>query len=254
MVEIGSVQKLTERQKEILRLLLNGHDAKSTAREVGISVHTVNEHLREARRSLGVSSSREAARLLRDAEAGTPNDMRPTTFGVAAAGGRFRLGKATPEGRVVYAGVALMIILAAAAVTLWLGEEGTASGSLHAAPKVTQAAVASIPADQIALKWLQLWDRQEWAECWREAGAQVKSAISETGFVAAAHNARELVGPVSSRKLVTVTALDSAPGLAQGDYINVVFRTDFARKKGATETVTLAREGSDWKVIGHHIL
>ena len=147
-----------------------------------------------------------------------------------------------------------MILLAAAAVTLWFGEEGAASGRLHATSKVTHTAVASTPADQVALNWLHLCDRQEWAECWREADARFKSAISETGFAATAENVRELVGPVSSRNLVTVAPCGSAPGLSPGDCVNVVFRTDFARKKGATETVTLAREGSDWKVIGHHIL
>lgn len=110
MAGIGSVNKVTERQKAILRLLLNGNDAKSAARELAISVHTVNEHLREARRSLGISSSREAARLLRDAEDGTPNSMRPTTFGVdPPIGQRFRFGNATPKVWVVSAGVALMI-------------------------------------------------------------------------------------------------------------------------------------------------
>lgn len=55
---------LTDKEKQTLRLILRGHDAKSTARHLGLSVHTVNERLREARRKLAVSSSREAARLL----------------------------------------------------------------------------------------------------------------------------------------------------------------------------------------------
>ncbi|MGZ2412035.1 DNA-binding CsgD family transcriptional regulator [Sphingomonas sp. F9_3S_D5_B_2] len=55
---------LSDREKAVLRLLAQGHDAKSTARELGISVHAVNERLRSARRKLGVSSSRTAARLL----------------------------------------------------------------------------------------------------------------------------------------------------------------------------------------------
>jgi DNA-binding CsgD family transcriptional regulator len=71
----GDVQKLSPRQKEILRLLLNGFDAKSAAIELGISVHTVNEHLREARRQLGVSSSREAARLLAQEELVPTNNL-----------------------------------------------------------------------------------------------------------------------------------------------------------------------------------
>src|SRR5262245_57702439 len=61
------LQKLTDREKETLRLLLAGHDAKSAARFLGLSVHTVNERLRDARSKLGVSSSREAARRLAEA-------------------------------------------------------------------------------------------------------------------------------------------------------------------------------------------
>ena len=43
MVGVGDVQKLTQRQKEVLRLPLNGFDAKSAARELRISGQTVNE-------------------------------------------------------------------------------------------------------------------------------------------------------------------------------------------------------------------
>jgi DNA-binding CsgD family transcriptional regulator len=63
-------QALTEKEKQTLRLLLAGHDAKSLARSLGLSVHTVNERLRDARRKLSASSSREAARLLLEVEGG----------------------------------------------------------------------------------------------------------------------------------------------------------------------------------------
>ena len=53
---------MNEREKEALRLLLVGHDAKSIANTLGLSVYTINDRLRDARRKLGVSSSREAAR------------------------------------------------------------------------------------------------------------------------------------------------------------------------------------------------
>lgn len=49
---------LSAREKEALRLLLVGHDAKSIANTLGLSVHTINDRLRDARRKLGVSSSR----------------------------------------------------------------------------------------------------------------------------------------------------------------------------------------------------
>ncbi|WP_455155876.1 response regulator transcription factor [Sphingomonas zeae] len=70
------VAALTEKEKQTLRLIVRGHDAKSVAREFGLSVHTINERLRDARRKLAVSSSREAARLLLDEEGGRTSPSR----------------------------------------------------------------------------------------------------------------------------------------------------------------------------------
>lgn len=113
------VQKLTPRQKEILRLLGVGYDVKSVSRELGISNHTVAEHLREARRHLGVSSSREAARLLRQAESGPPNDMGHSRLGVVGpTTAVLSSGQLSPNRRRAYAGVALVMLIAAAAIVL----------------------------------------------------------------------------------------------------------------------------------------
>ena len=78
-----ALKSLSVREQETLRLLLAGHDAKSIARNLGLSVHTVNDRLRDSRHKLGVSSSREAARLLAQADAGCPNSLAPKIFGVA---------------------------------------------------------------------------------------------------------------------------------------------------------------------------
>ncbi len=75
------LQSLSAREIEVLRLLLTGHDTKSVARELGLSVHTVNDRLRDARRKLGVSSSREAARLLAVAELEGPQFVVPGKLG-----------------------------------------------------------------------------------------------------------------------------------------------------------------------------
>lgn len=52
------IDALTEKEKQTLRLIVRGHDAKSVAVTLGLSVHTINERLRDARRKLAVSSSR----------------------------------------------------------------------------------------------------------------------------------------------------------------------------------------------------
>lgn len=127
-MSVNGLEKLTARQKEILRLLLVGFDSKSIARELEISVHTVTEHLREARRHLGVSNSREAARMLGQAEGGPPNYMGPSDIGVAeAAAGANPSGHSGTNRRLVYLGAFVMILLATAALALTVSDGDTRS-------------------------------------------------------------------------------------------------------------------------------
>ncbi|PVE53570.1 hypothetical protein DC429_12890 [Arthrobacter sp. TPD3018] len=55
---------MTEAERQILALLAAGHTAKTAAAALGLSVHGVNERLREARRKTGAGSSRDLARAL----------------------------------------------------------------------------------------------------------------------------------------------------------------------------------------------
>ena len=64
MSEAGRFASLTEAERQILALLAAGHTAKTAAAALGLSVHGVNERLREARRKTGAGSSRDLARAL----------------------------------------------------------------------------------------------------------------------------------------------------------------------------------------------
>ncbi len=88
---------LTEREKQTLRLIVRGHDAKSIARHLDLSVRTINERLRDARRKMAVSSSREAARMLFEREGDAPESLVPAPIGEAGASGSSR-SMATSEG------------------------------------------------------------------------------------------------------------------------------------------------------------
>lgn len=80
---VEDYRALTDKEKQTLRLLLEGYDAKSIARHLGLSVHTINERLRDARRKLAVSSSKEAARRLRDFEETAPETIGDGQIGAA---------------------------------------------------------------------------------------------------------------------------------------------------------------------------
>jgi DNA-binding CsgD family transcriptional regulator len=74
-----SLDRLNEAERRVLRLLAEGHTAKSIAVAINSTPAAVNERLREARRKTGLSSSREIARLVRSQES------RHEQIGVAAA-------------------------------------------------------------------------------------------------------------------------------------------------------------------------
>lgn len=69
-----TIAELTEKEREVLRLLTEGHTIKSIATNLGRSEASINERLRDARRKTGIGSSRELARLV----AGQENWPRKT--------------------------------------------------------------------------------------------------------------------------------------------------------------------------------
>lgn len=140
MAGVGDVLKLTQRQKEILRLLVNGFDAKAAGQQLGISVHTVNEHLREARRQLGVTSSREAARILKKVESYPLKDLGPNEFGVVdPANRRFWQGHDGRPSWLAYAGASFVILFAAAVIAFAISNEGIVSARQDTLPKAIEA-------------------------------------------------------------------------------------------------------------------
>lgn len=62
------LSRLSDAERQALRLLGEGHTAKSIANTIRSTPTAVNERLREARRKTGVGSSRELARLLKAQE------------------------------------------------------------------------------------------------------------------------------------------------------------------------------------------
>lgn len=254
------LHSLTEREKETLRLLLGGHDAKSAAREMGLSVHTVNERLREARRKLGVTSSREAARLLAQHEPDRRNFLGDMELGVAAGGpdqGHLSSHQRRGAGRTragLIGGMVIMVsILAAAALAAVLLTDGggpSAAGSRATSERVASADRAGV---NTAQAWAELLDKQQWAESWTQSGRMFQSGIDQAGWASTIRPLRQQLGAVSSRAVESVKNASSLPGAPDGEYKIVQFTTDFANKRGAIETVVMAREGSAWKVNGYFI-
>jgi len=244
-------QSLTEKEKQTLRLLLAGHDAKSMARHFGLSVHTINERLRDARRKLSASSSREAARLLREAEG--PQSFGDNGIGDApAAPAGHQAGRAHPgrQRRMVWAAGGLaMISLAIAALALSGAPQAAQHRTHPATARSRPSPVADSAATRAARDWLAIVDAQKWQESWAGTAKSFQALNTLDMWQSASVGGRVPLGRVLSRRL---TGEESIPAPPNG-YQLVRFRTDFANKRGATETLSLAREGDGWRVAGYVI-
>lgn len=253
------IAALTQREKATLRLLLAGHDAKSIAAHQGLSVHTVNERLRDARRKLGAASSREAARMLAAAE--DPQFLGDSPFGVAPLAsidtsgpppGQIPPRRQRPDRSLAWlsGGMLIMSILIAVALiaTMNPGAPAPTSAITAAAPDPADAAIADA-----ATAWLALIDADRLEASWDAAGGQFRAGLPRDRWPAEVGRVRQPLGALSSRSLQTVTRTETLPGAPAGDYAVLVFRSDFAGKSGAVETVVLAREAGAWKVNGYFL-
>tara|TARA_R110000868_G_scaffold123031_15_gene326015 strand:- start:686 stop:1291 length:606 start_codon:yes stop_codon:yes gene_type:complete len=66
------IAKLSDVQKQCLRLAASGRSSKEIAPEVGLSHQTVDQYIHRARVTLGAENRRDAARILMDAESAQP--------------------------------------------------------------------------------------------------------------------------------------------------------------------------------------
>ena len=252
-------QALTEKEKQTLRLVVRGHDAKSMARHLNLSVHTVNERLRDARRKLEVSSSREAARRLLDTEGDDPQNLADKQIGEAASVEDVEQDAAsdTARGRNhrragVIAGVAVMSIFLGV-LALALASGGTIPSAAIQAPSYGKTtaplAVSESEVVRSARDWLVLGDQGRWKDGWLATATSFRKLNTVEKWAEVAQQVRVPLGAVVSR---TALSQESVPAPPAGVEV-VKFRTSFANKADVIETVSLAREGSDWKVVGIYV-
>lgn len=248
-----AVDTLTDKEKEALLLLLRGHDVKSIACDLGLSVHTINDRLRDARRKLGVSSSREAARILGDAEGSAPNFHAGRKIGVATPAFRNQtfgpspLQKRKSVSLAWLAGGLICMSLIIAAIMLVSAPSRT---NIAQTSQATAPSSASLPS---ARSWVALLDNQDWSESWRQSGTLFRSQISQEGWAASIRPVRTSLGFVSSRTFNKVTKANTLPGAPPGEYELLEFNVNFINKNGVIETVVMAREKSGWKVVGYFV-
>lgn len=254
----GGLAALTEKEKQTLRLIVRGHDAKSIARALDLSVHTINERLRDARRKMAVSSSREAARLLLAAEGGhvTPQTLGDTPIGEAPraiqadqdAAPIPGAGRRTRRSRIIIGGFIMTLALGLLALAT-LPFNTTAPTTVAATPAPTLAALSDTPDAQVvdaARAFLTLIEQKNWEASYAATGTAFRKLNTLAVWTQVSEEVHARYGATVSRTLLSQENLPAPPA----GYEVVKFRTVYANKQEAVETVTLDREDGNWIVVG----
>lgn len=240
---------LSEKEKEALRLIVQGHDAKSSARQLGLSVHTVNERLRDARRKLSVSSSREAARIVLAAEGAAPQSLGDKPFGDAETALPVRSGTSrAAKWRLAWivGGVLIMSLILA---MLALGPTAQVAYPPATPAPTTATATAETEVVQSARAWLALVDQGRWNDSFEGTGPVFHAVNTSERWAELSKAVRTPLGKVMSRTAISQERTTTPPH----GYEVVKFRTSFAGRPDAIETVSLVRDGGAWKVEGYFI-
>lgn len=254
----AGLEGLTEKEKQTLRLIVRGHDAKSIARHLGLSVHTVNERLRDARRKLEVSSSREAARMLLATEGDSPEKSADKQIGEALAAADVEQGAApgAAQGRTqrlasLIAGVVIMSFIIGLLALSLISDGTPPSSAKKVSSGETAASVALVESDVVrsAREWLELGDQGRWKDGWLGTTTSFRKSNTAETWAEVARQVRVPLGAVVSR---TALSQESVPAPPAGVEV-VKFRTSFTNKADVIETVSLVRESSDWKVAGIYL-
>ncbi len=257
----AAIDDLTEKEKEALRLLLAGHDAKSSANELDISVHTVNDRLRNARRKMGVSSSREAARILGDVEGVIPQSLAPASFGMEPRSFRpdpadLNEMRRTGVSRMVWlAGGMLIMSLIVVIAAIAMMADTPAQTETVAGPDYTSDAPAMEAASMTAAEaFIALIDAGKWDESWEAAGSFFQAQTTAEDWIAAVEPVRAPLGEVMSREVATVQRTSTLPGMPEGEYEVLQFATVYGGlNQPAIETVVMMDSPEGWQVVGYFI-
>ena len=103
-------------------------------------------------------------------------------------------------------------------------------------------------AETAARRWLELGDANDIEATYALTAANFREANTLEVWRGAASQVRMPLGAVRVRHLISA----EMPPTPQG-YVVTKYRTDFENRAGVVETVSLLREGGEWRVAGIYV-
>jgi len=107
---------------------------------------------------------------------------------------------------------------------------------------------------QAAQEWLALVDAGDFSGSWEQSAELLKKAVTKEQWKQAMEATRKPLGDAVSREVAATQYVTSLPGAPDGEYVVIQFKSSFANKKEAVETVTPMKDPDGvWRVSGYFI-
>ena len=163
------------------------------------------------------------------------------------------------------------LVLAAALFTAAAGAQMKLPRSMQPSPSVVPAPAAPTAAAQAAPGaaapnanvekesaaklaaggWLILLDRGDWGRAWETASSVFRSSVPLPAWIDGVPKAREPFGNVVERNPVEAVYKTALAGRPPGEYVTVIFETQFANKKVEEVVTTVLEPDGRWRATGY---
>lgn len=103
-------------------------------------------------------------------------------------------------------------------------------------------------------EWLAIIDQEKYEMAWEKGALTLKLRVPLKSWIEILDASRKPLGKMVSRKVVDQRTAKDPAGLPAGDYIVMIYNTDFATIKGAAELVTLVLESDGkWRGLTYQV-
>ncbi len=106
---------------------------------------------------------------------------------------------------------------------------------------------------QIANDWLEVIDAGDYSQSWHQTDDFFKAQLPQEKWQSALQGVRTPLGEVRSRTEISSKAYNALPGVPDGEYLVIQYKTEFEHKASAIETLTLSKKSGQWMPVGYFI-
>lgn len=116
---------------------------------------------------------------------------------------------------------------------------------------ITDSIAKAIESSQ---QWLKSIDSSNYELSWETSSELFKKSITKENWVKALDDLRMPLGKIISRELQTKEYKTTLPGAPVGEYVVIIYKTQFENKDNSYETITPMKEkDGKWAVSGYYI-